>query len=317
LEVHRLLKEFVAEGAKAAAMEVSSHGLDQGRVNGVAFDCALFTNLTQDHLDYHGTMEAYGEAKARLFDTPGLGTAVLNVDDAFGARLARRLAGRLRVLGYGLGARSAVRVDDYLSPAALNGVATGQVGAFNVLNALGVLGCLLAHGLSRAEAAALLQDLPDVPGRMQKVADAPLVVVDYAHTPDAIDKVLQALRPVAQKRGGRLVIVFGAGGDRDPAKRPLMGAVARRLADHALVTSDNPRSEDPLKIIRQIAAGMDAAPTEPDRARAIERAILEAQPNDVVLIAGKGHEDYQEIAGRRLPFSDAAVARAAVARRPA
>ena len=313
LEIHRLLKEFVAEGAQAVAMEVSSHGLEQGRVNGVQFDCALFTNLTQDHLDYHGTMEAYGEAKARLFHMPGLGVAVINVDDAFGARLARRLAGRVRVIGYGLGARSAVRVDDYLSPAALNGVATGQVGAFNVLNALGVLGCLVAHGLPRAEAAALLQDLPAVPGRMQKVADAPLVVVDYAHTPDAIDKVLQALRPIAQKRGGRLVIVFGAGGDRDPAKRPLMGAVARRLADRALATSDNPRNEDPLKILSEIGLPH----TEPDRRKAIERVILEAQPNDVVLIAGKGHEDYQEIAGRRLPFSDAAVARAAAARRPA
>jgi UDP-N-acetylmuramoyl-L-alanyl-D-glutamate--2,6-diaminopimelate ligase len=236
----------------------------------------------------------------------------MNVDDAFGARLARRFAGRVRVLGYGLGARSAVRVDDYLSPAALNGIVTGQVGAFNLLNALGVLGCLVAHGLPRAEAASLLQELPAVPGRMQKVADAPLVVVDYAHTPDAIDKVLQALRPVAQKRGGRLVIVFGAG-DRDPAKRPLMGAVARRLADHVLVTSDNPRSEDPLEIIQQIGL----PDSEPDRAAAIERAIAQAQSNDVVLIAGKGHEDYQEIAGRRLPFSDAAVARAAAARRPA
>jgi len=313
LEIHRLLKEFVAEKAEAVAMEVSSHGLEQGRVNGVEFDCALFTNLTQDHLDYHGTMEAYGEAKARLFETPGLGTAVLNVDDAFGARLARRLAGRLRVIGYGRGARSAVRVDDYLLPVAFDGVATGQLGAFNVLNALGVLGCLIAYGVPRAEAAALLQGLPPVPGRMEKVAEEPLVVVDYAHTPDAIEKVLQALRPIAQKRGGRLAIVFGAGGDRDPTKRPLMGAVARKLADRALVTSDNPRSEDPLTIIQQI--GLTEA--EPDRAKAIDRVIFEAQPNDVVLIAGKGHEEYQEIAGRRLPFSDAAVARAAAARRPA
>lgn len=311
LEIHRLLREFVDEKAEAVAMEVSSHGLEQGRVNGVEFDCALFTNLTQDHLDYHGSMEAYGEAKARLFEMPGLGSAVLNVDDAFGARLARRLAGRVRVIGYGQGARSAVRVEDYLSPAALDGIATGQLGAFNVLNALGVLGCLVAYGVPRAEAAALLQALPPVPGRMEKVAEEPLVVVDYAHTPDAIEKVLQALRPVAQKRGGRLAIVFGAGGDRDPTKRPLMGAVARRLADQALVTSDNPRSEDPLQIIRQI--GLPDA--EPDRAAAIARAIAQAQPNDVVLIAGKGHESYQEIAGRRLPFSDAAVARAAVARR--
>ena len=314
LELHRLLKEFVSQKAQAVAMEVSSHGLVQGRVNGVAFDCALFTNLTQDHLDYHGSMQAYGEAKARLFETPGLAAAVLNLDDAFGALLAQRLAARMRVIGYGLAATPAARVDDYLSPGALRGVQTGQLGEFNVSNALGVLGCLLAYGLELREAAPLLDSLPAVPGRMESVADEPLVVVDYAHTPDAIEKVLTALRPVAEKRGGRLTIVFGAGGERDAAKRPLMGAVARRLADRALATSDNPRGEDPLKIIAQI--GLPEA--EPDRARAIERAIREAGRSDVVLIAGKGHESYQEIGGRRLPFSDAAVARAAVAkRRPA
>jgi UDP-N-acetylmuramoyl-L-alanyl-D-glutamate--2,6-diaminopimelate ligase len=174
-----------------------------------------------------------------------------------------------------------------------------------------VLGCLLAYGLDRKEAAALLADLPPVPGRMQRIAERPLVVVDYAHTPDALEKVLQALRPVAQERRGKLAVVFGAGGDRDPTKRPLMGAVATRLADKVLVTSDNPRSEDPLEIIRQIGA----AASEPDRARAIEKIIAEAASSDVVLIAGKGHEDYQEIAGRRLAFSDAAVARAAVSKR--
>jgi UDP-N-acetylmuramyl-tripeptide synthetase len=198
-----------------------------------------------------------------------------------------------------------------------NAVASiNQLGRFNAANALGVLGCLMAYGLPFREAVDLLAALPPVPGRMEKISDRPLVVVDYAHTPDALDKVLQALRPLADERGGRLLAVFGAGGDRDAAKRPLMGEVAARLADGVLVTSDNPRSEDPLAIISQIEKGI-AKPheIEPDRARAIEQAVRGAALDDVVLIAGKGHENYQEIAGKRLPFSDAAVARAALAKR--
>ena len=293
-------------------MEVSSHGLVQGRLNAVAFDCALFTNLSHDHLDYHGTMEAYAEAKARLFDTPGLGAAVLNLDDAVGARIARRVKGKgPRTIGYGFPDRPEVAVDEYLPAKLLAPEYTRQLGRFNVSNVLGVLGCLLSFGIGLKDAVALVADLPPVPGRMERVGDRPLVVVDYAHTPDALEKVLQTLRPVAQERRGRLCVVFGAGGDRDPAKRPLMGAVATRLADRVLATSDNPRSEDPLEIIRQIGV----AASEPDRARAIEGIIAQADGNDVVLIAGKGHEDYQEVAGRRLPFSDAAVARAAIARR--
>jgi UDP-N-acetylmuramoyl-L-alanyl-D-glutamate--2,6-diaminopimelate ligase len=312
IDVQRLLKEMLQQGADGVAMEVSSHGLAQGRLNAVAFDCALFTNLSHDHLDYHGTMEAYAAAKEKLFDTPGLSSAVLNVDDAMGARLAQRLAGKqLRVIGYGFADAAPVAVDEYLAASLLAPDHTGQVGSYNRANALGVLGCLLAFGVERKDAIALLADLPAVPGRVQKVAERPLVIVDYAHTPDALEKVLQALRPVAKERRGRLAVVFGAGGDRDPTKRPLMGAVATRLADRILVTSDNPRSEDPLEIIRQIGA----VASEPDRARAIEKVIAEASDADVVLIAGKGHEDYQEIAGKRLPFSDAAVARAAVARR--
>jgi UDP-N-acetylmuramoyl-L-alanyl-D-glutamate--2,6-diaminopimelate ligase len=314
IEVQRLLKEMLQQGADGVAMEVSSHGLSQGRLNAVAFDCALFTNLSHDHLDYHGTMEAYAAAKEKLFDTPGLSTAVLNLDDPMGARLAQRLAGKsLRVIGYGFADSAPLALDEYLAASLLPPDHTGQVGSYNRSNALGVLGCLLAFGIERKDAVALLADLPAVPGRVQKVADRPLVIVDYAHTPDALEKVLQALRPVAKQRRGRLAVVFGAGGDRDPAKRPLMGAVATRLADRILVTSDNPRSEDPLEIIRQIGV----AASEPDRASAIEKAIAEASDSDVVLIAGKGHEEYQEIAGRRLAFSDAAVARAAVARRGA
>ncbi|HEX6267906.1 MAG TPA: UDP-N-acetylmuramoyl-L-alanyl-D-glutamate--2,6-diaminopimelate ligase, partial [Burkholderiales bacterium] len=318
------------QGAKAAAMEVSSHGLVQGRVNGVAFDCALFTNLSHDHLDYHGSMEAYAEAKARLFDSPGLSTAVLNMDDVVGVQLARRLEGRgVRIIGYSLsGARNGVEFIAAVRSA--NGemdiesswgratVRVNQLGRFNLANALGVLGCLIAYGLPFEKCIELLSSLPSVPGRMEQIGERPLAVIDYAHTPDALEKVLQALRPVAARRGGKLVAVFGAGGNRDAAKRPLMGAVVARLADRAVVTSDNPRSEDPLAIIRQIEAGMEQPHVvEADRARAIELAISQADAVDVILIAGKGHESYQEIAGQRLSFSDAQVARAALAGRGA
>jgi UDP-N-acetylmuramoyl-L-alanyl-D-glutamate--2,6-diaminopimelate ligase len=322
IDVQYLLKEFVAQGARAAAMEVSSHGLVQGRVNAVNFACALFTNLTHDHLDYHGTMQAYAEAKARLFETPGLQAAVLNLDDAFGVELAKRLKGRVRTIGYSLARRDAP-VDDYIVSGITSSwgnafVRLPVLGRFNESNALGVLGCLVASGMGFHEAAKLLEHLPPVPGRMQALGDAPLVVVDYAHTPDALENVLRALRPVAQARGGRLAVVFGAGGDRDPAKRPLMGAIAARLADRVLVTSDNPRGEDPLAIIAQIEAGIEAEHgAEPDRARAIEQAIAAANSSDVILIAGKGHETYQEVAGRRAHFSDEEQARAALARRPA
>jgi UDP-N-acetylmuramoyl-L-alanyl-D-glutamate--2,6-diaminopimelate ligase len=323
VETQLLLKNFRDQDARAVAMEVSSHGLLQGRVNGVRFACALFTNLSHDHLDYHGSMAAYAQAKARLFDAPGLEAAVLNMDDALGVELARRLAGHVRTIGYSL-ASPASGVDEYI-------VATPQLdiesswgrasvripilGRFNVANALGVLGCLVANGISFEEGAALLATLPPVPGRMQAVGEEPLVVIDYAHTPDALQNVLQALRPVAAARGGRLALVFGAGGDRDPAKRPLMGAIAARLADRVLITSDNPRSEDPLRIIEAIRRAAPGCEVEADRARAIERMILQSESNDIVLVAGKGHETYQEISGRRQHFSDEEHARAALARR--
>jgi UDP-N-acetylmuramoyl-L-alanyl-D-glutamate--2,6-diaminopimelate ligase len=320
LELQARLARFRDESARAVAMEVSSHGLVQGRVSGVRFACALFTNLSQDHLDYHGTMEAYAEAKARLFAMPGLQAAVLNLDDAMGARLAARLRGQLRTIGYTLGAASGadevLSLDEALelsSPWGRARLVTRQVGRFNLSNVLGVVGCLVAYGLPFAEAVALAADLPPVPGRMEKVADDPLVIVDYAHTPDALEKALDALRPVARQRGGKLAVVFGAGGDRDPTKRPLMGAAASRLADRVLITSDNPRSEDPAHIIEAVATGVSgAAQREVDRRRAIETAVREAAREDVVLIAGKGHESYQEIAGRRFPFSDQAVAREAI-----
>jgi UDP-N-acetylmuramoyl-L-alanyl-D-glutamate--2,6-diaminopimelate ligase len=328
LETHFLLKSFKDQDAQAAAMEVSSHGLVQGRVNGVRFACALFTNLSHDHLDYHGSMPAYAEAKARLFDAPGLQCAVLNLDDEFGVELSRRLAaekrGQVRTIGYSLAPQTAP-VDEYLvADSQLNvesswgraALRLPVLGRFNVSNALGVLGCLVAKGIDFAEAAALLASLPPVPGRMQAIGEQPLVVIDYAHTPDALDNVLRALRPVAEARGGRLAVVFGAGGDRDPTKRAPMGAIAAQLADRVLVTSDNPRSEDPLAIISQIQQGIAGAhDVEPDRARAIDKAVTRAARSDVVLIAGKGHETYQEIAGQRTHFSDEEHARAALARR--
>jgi UDP-N-acetylmuramoyl-L-alanyl-D-glutamate--2,6-diaminopimelate ligase len=330
------LAEMRRAGAAAVAMEVSSHGLDQGRVNGVAFRCALFTNLTHDHLDYHGTMAAYGEAKARLFETASLEAAVLNLDDPFGLRLAERLAVRgLRTIGYGFGHASEARgaTSDFIiaRDVRLEGgtmrfrlqsswgeaeASLEQLGQFNLSNALGTLGCLVSHGVPFQEGAQLLRTLPQVPGRMQRIGDSPAVIVDYAHTPDALDKVLRALRPVADARRGRLVAVFGAGGGRDAHKRPLMGAVAARLADRIVLTSDNPRGEDPAAIIAAIRRGTSGeVATQIDRQLAIESAIASADAADVILIAGKGHESTQEIAGRRLPFSDAAVARAALGRR--
>ena len=325
LDLQATLRELRSGGARAAAMEVSSHGLVQGRVNGVRFSSALFTNLSHDHLDYHGTMQAYGEAKAQLFLMDGLQSVVLNLDDPFGRELARRLAGRVRTIGYSLEGIERGVVDGALSLDAglelesswgKGRLACRQVGRFNLSNILGVVGVLVAHGLQLRDALTLVADLPDVPGRMEVVGERPLIVVDYAHTPDALEKVLATLRPVATQRSGQLVVVFGAGGDRDPAKRPVMGSAASRGADRVYITSDNPRSEDPAAIIGAVARGASGAPRlEPDRRLAIEAAVADAAPEDVVLIAGKGHESYQEVRGERQPFSDQAVARAALAMR--
>jgi UDP-N-acetylmuramoyl-L-alanyl-D-glutamate--2,6-diaminopimelate ligase len=312
VELHFTLKQLRSGGAKAVAMEVSSHGLVQGRVNGVRFACALFTNLSHDHLDYHGSMQAYGAAKARLFETPDLQSAVLNLDDALGVELARRLAGRVHTIGYSLEPRDAA-VD--LAIVADARVLSPAPGRFNLSNALGVIGCLLANGIAYDEAVTVVASLPPVPGRMQALGGEPLVVIDYAHTPDALDNVLRSLRPVASARGGSLAVVFGAGGDRDPSKRAPMGAIAAKLADRVLVTSDNPRGEDPLAIIEAVRRGAPGCEAEADRARAIEQVILQSRKSDVVLIAGKGHENYQEIAGKRTHFSDEEQARAALTKR--
>jgi UDP-N-acetylmuramoyl-L-alanyl-D-glutamate--2,6-diaminopimelate ligase len=319
------LARFVAAGLKGVAMEVSSHALDQGRVNGVEFRLAVFTNLSRDHLDYHGNMERYARTKARLFAWEGLGAAVLNLDDPFGRELAQKVKrDGGRVVGYGFEAGEVRGLNlsvslhglefDVETPWGAGHVRSQILGRFNATNLLAVLATLGASGVEFAQALSALERLEPVPGRMQRIEapGRPLVVVDYAHTPDALEKVLVTLRELAAESktaSSRLVCVFGCGGNRDRGKRPMMGDVASRLADHVIVTSDNPRNEDPKAIIDDITAGMGANyHVIEDRAAAIDHAIQHAQAGDVVLIAGKGHESWQEIHGVRLPFSDAEVA---------
>jgi len=339
VSLQREVRRLVDAGAQALAMEVSSIGLAQGRLDGMRFEVALFTNLTRDHLDFHGTMEQYEAAKALLFGWPGLQHAVINLDDAAGRRYAALAHDRgVEVIGYSARGDAAARpIAPRLLARAVRATADGLcfelvadgkvwpievalVGQFNVANLLGVIGASLACGIPLGAAVAAASHLAPPTGRMQ-AADAaakPLVVIDYAHTPDALAQALEALRPMVQARGGRLWVVFGAGGDRDAGKRAPMGAAAAAGADAVIVTSDNPRSEDPAQIVQQVAAGARGAlhlATEIDRARAIDLAVAGAAPDDVVLIAGKGHEDYQIVGAARLPFSDLDVARRALAQR--
>ena len=331
--LQRSLREFVDGGVRSCVMEASSIGIVEHRLHGTAIRVAMFTNLTQDHLDYHGSMNAYWAAKSALFSWSGLQAAVINIDDPRGAQLAvhtqarglpvwsvsLRQPARLQAVDVCYGARG-------LSWTLREGATelpmhTALVGEYNVANLLGVIAALRALGVPLPDAAAACADLPAVPGRMERIdaggePAAPLAVVDYAHTPDALEKALAALRPLARQRGGRLHCVFGCGGNRDAAKRPLMGAAAQAGADAVVVTSDNPRHEEPQAIIADIRRGLTASEAvriEPDRAQAIAQAIARARPADVVLIAGKGHEDYQEVRGERRPFSDQAQARQALA----
>ena len=327
--VQALIADFAARGAQGMAMEASSHGLDQGRVNGVEFDVAVFTNLSRDHLDYHGDMAHYGAAKARLFAMPGLTAAVINVDDPFGQVLARVAGERTtRVIGYGLeqgdlrGEALELSGRGITMTIAWEGrrerLQSPLLGRFNAHNLLAVIGALLAGGHSLADAVAAAARLRPVAGRLQQLGGhgQPIVAIDYAHTPDALEKVLAALRPVVPA-GGRLICVFGCGGNRDRGKRPLMGAIAARLADLAIVTSDNPRWEEPAAILEQIVAGMRDADFQviEDREVAIFRAVEVAGPEDIVLLAGKGHEAYQQVGDEKRPFSDAEVAGRALAAR--
>jgi len=327
-DLHALLSRMVQAGLRAAALEVASHALAQERVGGVRFRVAAFTNLTRDHLDFHGTWEAYRDAKAQLFervDPDGL--SVVNRDDPHGAYMASR--SRAPVLTYGLSNNAAVRAQDVradpegcrfeaITPAGRVPVQLRLCGRFNVYNALCALAVGLHWGVPLERAAQALEAVRSLPGRFERVDEGQpfLVVVDYAHTPDGLASVLAAAREIAR---GRVIAVFGCGGDRDRGKRPVMGRIAAELADYVVVTSDNPRSEDPLAIVAEIVEGVRSAKAprgayevEPDRDAAIRKAVQLARPQDAVLICGKGHETVQVFADRTIPFDDRAVARQAL-----
>ena len=335
VDLQEWLSRMAANGCGGVAMEVSSHALVQHRTDGIAFDAAIFTNLTQDHLDFHGTMEAYFEAKAMLFDRLAVQpekkpVAVINIDDPAGRKLVARLGGRVRVVRYGLGATADYRATNVRFDAGGTQyqlevgerkllVRLPLIGRFNVLNSLAAVAGATACGLNLREAVANLARAPQVPGRLESVAGrrAFRVFVDYAHTPDALDNALTTLRELGPRR---LLVVFGCGGDRDAGKRPLMGGVAARLADYAILTSDNPRSEPPAAILEEIRRGFTGGAAHEvleDRRQAIGRAIELAQDGDIVLIAGKGHENYQIVGDRTIEFDDRQVARRFVEQKPA
>jgi UDP-N-acetylmuramoyl-L-alanyl-D-glutamate--2,6-diaminopimelate ligase len=332
------LKNLLDADTKQIAMEVSSHALEQGRVDGVQFTTAVFSNLSQDHLDYHGSMADYAAVKFRLFQFPGLRNAVINLEDALGRELAMQLLAKttLQVWGYAV-KRSAFAGFEkfgkrlhaiYSSEMQFkdNGyqggfewqdhgrfeISVSVIGEFNLSNCLAVWSCLLAGGIEPADAGKRIALLKPVSGRMEMVLGnkhntGPLVIVDYAHTPDALEKVLNTLRPIAADRNGKLWCIFGCGGDRDSSKRPIMGRIASKLADHIIITSDNPRSENPAHISADIQVGMigsESVHVILDRAAAILSGVRHAHDNDVVLIAGKGHETSQEMNGKKVDFSD-------------
>ncbi|HXD43053.1 MAG TPA: UDP-N-acetylmuramoyl-L-alanyl-D-glutamate--2,6-diaminopimelate ligase [Ramlibacter sp.] len=328
VRLQRQFRRFLDDGLQACAIEASSVGIVERRLDGTHIRVAVFTNFSQDHLDYHGTMEAYWEAKAQLFRWPGLQAVVVNIDDEKGLALSQSPGSGLDLwttsceqparlqavdIDYGdHGLRFVVQEGEQRHP-----LQTRLIGQYNVSNLLGVIGAMRALGVGLQQAVHACGSLLPVPGRMECLREAgkPIVAVDYAHTPDALDKALQALRPLAHQRGGKLWCVFGCGGDRDPTKRPLMAAVVEKNADRVVVTSDNPRSEKPENIISQILLGLShdqCVQVQADRALAIAETVAAAAPEDVVLLAGKGHEDYQETAGARHPFSDKVHAQAAL-----
>ena len=330
----RYLAEFRDQGAAACALEASSIGIEESRMNGLRVDVAVFTNLTRDHLDYHGTMTAYAAAKEKLFHWPRLRTAIINLDDEFGIHLMRE-SSAMRLIGYSCGEPrrdfpALVRAENIVATpfgqrfelVMPNGrclVDTTLPGRYNISNLLACAAVLYDAGVMPAEIARRLSELTPPLGRMESLGGTaePLVVVDYAHTPDALEKALLALRPLALARGGRLTVVFGCGGDRDPGKRRDMGSVAQSLADSVCLTNDNPRGEAPEAIVAAIQLGAPQARVELDRRQAIRSEISLAAEQDVILLAGKGHESYQEIAGERRAFSDQAEAAAALEARRA
>ncbi|OYQ39105.1 UDP-N-acetylmuramoyl-L-alanyl-D-glutamate--2,6-diaminopimelate ligase [Rhodoferax sp. TH121] len=320
VRVQQTLRQFADQGLRACAMEASSIGIEEHRMAGTQIRVAVFTNFTQDHLDYHGSMAAYWVSKRKLFAWPGLGHAVVNVDDTQGAVLADELAGALDLWTVSSQRPARLRAQQLRHTA--SGMAfdvvegdmsctlqAGVIGHYNVLNLLGVVAAMRCLGVPLADAVGACSTLLPVPGRMECVGGqgAPLVAIDYAHTPDALAQALQALRPMAHARGGSLWAVFGCGGDRDASKRPVMGAIAAQHADRVVVTSDNPRSERPEAIVAQILLGVvdnKGVEVEVDRALAIRDTVMQAAAHDVILLAGKGHEETQEIAGVKHPFSD-------------
>lgn len=340
-KLQALIHEIQVKGAKSLAMEVSSHALDQGRINGVQFDTVVVTNLTQDHLDYHGSMNEYAAAKKKILDLPGIKRIVINADDPFGRDCLAYLANKvtndeIAVWAYATHAENLLGLPCFanqsyqkilasdiqlvkqgmsfnltVSGEDLGTVQTQFVGAFNVSNALAVLGTLLAGGMDVHSSKSAIEHLKPVKGRMELVSSVsqstPMAIIDFAHTPDALEQVLKTLKVLAKNRNGQLWCVFGCGGNRDASKRPIMGRIAEALAGHVVVTSDNPRNEDPEQIIADILSGMSEpskAHTNADRATAILHAIRQAKSEDIVLIAGKGHEETQEIAGKKHSFSD-------------
>ena len=330
--LQRTLRSFADAGLKACAMEASSIGIEEHRLRGTHVQVAVFTNFSQDHLDYHGSMQAYWQAKRKLFAWPGLQSAVINLDDAYGAALADSLVGHLadvwtvsvrqpaRLRAHNIVYKNGGLYFEVAEGKHNIGLQTKMIGSYNISNLLAVLGAMRALNVPLQAAVDACAHLLPVPGRMECLGgvDQPLVAVDYAHTPDALAHALDALRPLAQQRGGRLWCVFGCGGDRDATKRPLMGAIAMQHADLVVITSDNPRSERPESIISQILLGLveqNGAEVWVDRAQAIAEAISQAADQDVILLAGKGHESTQELAGVKHPFSDYAHAEKALAAR--
>jgi UDP-N-acetylmuramoyl-L-alanyl-D-glutamate--2,6-diaminopimelate ligase len=329
LDIQDLLAQIVNAGGHAAAMEVSSHALAQERTRGLEWDVAIFTNLTQDHLDFHRTMENYFEAKAKLFQ--GLpsqpkkkASAVINIDDRYGEKLIGRIAGKIPVVTYGLGLHADFRASNYRTEFAGTSyqldargrsylVRVPLIGRFNVANSMAALAAATLMGVNLRNAILSLSRSPQVPGRLELVPAKRQfqIFVDYAHTDDALRNVLKTLRELKPRK---LIVVFGCGGDRDRKKRPLMGRVADELADHAIITSDNPRKENPEAIINEVEKGFRSTHYEKivERAEAIRHAVAMAQPRDLVLIAGKGHEKYQEFADHTVPFDDIQVARRAL-----
>lgn len=331
ITLQRLCHEFLNENVYLAAMEVSSHALDQGRVNGIQFETAIFTNLTQDHLDYHLTIENYYQAKSNFFYWQQLQNLIINIDDTYGKHLYDGLKAEntvAKIITYGLNCADVTATDIVIG---LNGtrftlkynlekitITANVIGIFNVYNILAVASYMILDGYSLKAIADAIGAIKPVVGRMDAIfsENKPLVIVDFAHSPDALKNVLQSLHNVESK--GRIFCVFGCGGDRDKSKRPIMGEIVVNNADYAIVTSDNPRTEDPKTIIDQIISGISVGTNNfaviSDRKKAIEHAVAIAEENDIILIAGKGHEEYQEINGVKHHFSDFEVVRDALSK---